>query len=103
FQLQAGSPDYFATMATRIVRGRGITAEDRADAPRVAVVSEAMAKALWKRADPIGKCIRVQRDTMPCTTVVGVAENTKARSITGDGEFMYYLPMEQYIATFGKP
>ena len=30
FTLQAGSPSFFATMGTRIVRGRGITAEDRA-------------------------------------------------------------------------
>jgi putative ABC transport system permease protein len=103
FQLQAGSPEYFATTGTRIIRGRGITADDRANAPRVAVVSAAMAKALWKNADPIGRCIRIQRDTMPCTTVVGVAEDTKARSITGEGEFMYYLPMEQFVATLGEP
>jgi ABC-type antimicrobial peptide transport system permease subunit len=40
---------------------------------------------------------------MPCTTVVGVAENAKARSITADDEYMYYLPMDQYIASFGEP
>jgi putative ABC transport system permease protein len=62
-----------------------------------------MAKVLWKGDNPLGKCIRIDGDTVPCTTVVGVAENIKARSITGDGEFMYYLPIDQFIATIGPP
>ena len=61
-----------------------------------------MAKVLWKAENPIGKCFRIGR-TAPCTTVVGIAENTKARNITGDAEFMYYLPMAQYLATLGEP
>jgi putative ABC transport system permease protein len=103
FQLQAGSPDYFVTTGTRILRGRAFTADDGPGTPLVAVVSEAMGKALWKDDDPLGKCFRVGSDTMPCTTVIGVAENTKARNITGSGEFMYYLPMAQYLATLGEP
>jgi hypothetical protein len=79
---------------------RGFTAEDRANAPAVIVVSDAMGKALWRGADPLGKCIRFTSDTMPCTTVIGVAENTHARSMTGNGELAYYLPMEQYLAMF---
>jgi putative ABC transport system permease protein len=103
FQLQAGSPDYFATTGTRILRGRGYTADDRAGRPLVAIVSEAMAKALWKDENALGKCFHIGSDTMPCTTVIGIAENTKARNITGDGEFMYYLPMAQYLVTLGQP
>ena len=40
---------------------------------------------------------------MPCTTVVGVAENIRARTLTGSPEFEYYLPIDQYIAAFGQP
>jgi putative ABC transport system permease protein len=101
FELQAGSPEYFSTTGTRILRGRGITADDRADGPRVVVVSEAMGKVLWKGADPIGKCIRIGRDTMPCTTVVGIAENTRTRGLTGESEFAYYMPIAQYQVVFG--
>jgi predicted permease len=103
FTLQAGSPEYFATLGTRIVRGRGLSADDRANAPYVVVVSEAMAKALWPNQEPIRKCIRISSDTLPCTTVVGVAENIKVRQIAGDPEFMYYLPFEQYLAELGPP
>lgn len=104
FLMQASSPEYFTTLGTRILRGRGLSAEDRANAPRVAVVSEAMAKVLWKADDPIGKCFRIESDTVPCTTVVGVAENIRTTDITAPvGEFMYYVPMPQYLATIGSP
>jgi putative ABC transport system permease protein len=103
FSLQAGTAEYFATMRTRVLRGRGIQAEDRAESPRVTVVSAAMAKALWGQTSPIGQCLHIGQESGPCTTVVGVAENTRTRSITGENEFMYYLPMSQYRAAFGAP
>ena len=103
FMLQAGSTDYFATVGTRILRGRGFTADDKADAPPIAVVSEAMAKVLWPNADPIGKCFRISNDTMPCTAVVGVAENITSRELSSTGDFTYYLPMAQYTASFNAP
>lgn len=99
--LQAGSSDYFATIGTRIVRGRGLAASDRAGAPPVIVVSASMARALWGTQDPIGKCIRVGGDTMPCRTVVGVAENIKAHDLNGAPELAYYLSVEQRAVLFG--
>jgi predicted permease len=96
FSLQAGSPDYFATMGTRILRGRGIERTDVATAPRVAVVSEAMAQALWPGREAIGQCFRIRSDTVPCTTIVGIAENVRMHSLTATPEFTYYLPEVQY-------
>ena len=37
-----------------------------------------MARALWPQQDAIGKCFRRRSDTVPCTTVVGVAEDLAA-------------------------
>ena len=96
FNLNAVSPDYFATMGTRIVRGRGFTDADGAAAPRAMVVSESMAKVLWPGRDAIGQCIRVTADTMPCTYVVGIAENIKDHSLSDDPGFYYYLPAAQF-------
>jgi predicted permease len=96
FTLQAGSPEYFATVGTRILRGRGITTEDRANAPRVAVVSESMAKLLWPGKDAIGQCMRVEADTMPCTTIVGIAENIRSRDIVDDPGTHYYMSVDQF-------
>ena len=65
FTWQEGTPDYFATMGTRILRGRPFGAEDRAGAPLVAVVSEGMANVLFAGKDALGQCLRVGADTMP--------------------------------------
>jgi putative ABC transport system permease protein len=96
FVLQAGTPDYFRTMGTRIVRGRSFDDRDRAGAARVVVVSQSMAKLLWPARDPIGQCIRIEADTAPCTTVVGVAEDLHMRSLKGQHEYTYYVPIAQY-------
>jgi putative ABC transport system permease protein len=95
FNLQAGTPGFFETMGTRIVRGRGITAEDQDHTPRVMVVGEAMAKKLWPGQDAIGKCVKVNADTMPCTSVVGVAEDVR-RSSLNEVDLHYYMPIAQF-------
>jgi predicted permease len=96
FTYQNATADYFQTMGTRIVRGRAFDATDRANTPRVVVVSEAMAERLWPGKDALGQCIRVGADTMPCTTVIGIAENAVQRSLVDDAHLHYYLPLEQY-------
>ncbi|HEY9519382.1 MAG TPA: ABC transporter permease, partial [Gemmatimonadales bacterium] len=96
FTYQSTTPDFFRTMNTRILRGRSFTAQDRKGTPRVGLVSEAMAQALWPGKDALGQCMRVGNDTVPCTTVIGIAENAVERSFSGEKGFMYYLPIAQY-------
>jgi predicted permease len=95
FTYQLGTSDYFRTMGTRIVKGRGFTEADRANAPPIVVVSESMAKVLWRGADPLGKCVKVA-DAQGCTTVVGVAEDAAHNTITDEQRYRYYLPIEQF-------
>jgi hypothetical protein len=52
FDLNAVSPDYFATMGTRILRGRGIERSDVAGARRVMVIGASMGRVLWPGQDP---------------------------------------------------
>ena len=110
FDLNAVSPEYFATMGTRILRGRGIQREDGANAPRVAVVSEAMARTLWPSKDALGQCLKIGtgggRETfdagaVSCTYVVGIAENIKSQSLGSDPGYYYYLPAAQFTPTHG--
>ncbi|HSL71514.1 MAG TPA: ABC transporter permease, partial [Longimicrobiales bacterium] len=102
FILQAGSTSYFETVGTRILRGRGFTDRDGAATAPIVVVNEAMAKALWPGQDPVGKRMRIGPDTMPFLTVVGVAEDMRGQRFTGDPEFWYYLPIDQYTARYGN-
>ena len=95
FVLQAGTPDYFATVGTRVLRGRAFDERDRLTSPPVVVVSQGMARTLWPGQEPLGKCIRIRLKTSPCTTVIGVAEDIRARSLSDAREHTYYLPAAQ--------
>ncbi|MEP7086564.1 MAG: ABC transporter permease [Gemmatimonadota bacterium] len=95
FNLQMATAEYFRTMGTRIVRGRGFDSTDGASSPRVAVVSEGMANALWPGQNALGKCIKFGGDTMPCTSVVGIAENIKANDLIEDNGLQYYRALRQ--------
>ena len=95
FTFQSSTPDYFKTLGTRVLRGRPFGAEDRAGTPRVVVISEGMAQVLWPGREALGQCMRIEADTMPCTTVIGIAEDAVQNSVTEEQRFRYYLPLEQ--------
>ena len=99
---QVSTPDYFRTMGTRILRGRGLEATDRAGAPDVAVISESMARDLWPGREALGACFRARSDTMPCITVVGVAEDMVQRDITAAQRYHYYLSLDQSTRSLGN-
>ena len=101
FYLNAVTPDYFATMGTRLLRGRGVADQDVAGAPRAMVVSEAMSRVLWPGRDALGQCVRVGDDTVPCTYVVGVAENVKSQDLDQDPGYFYYVSSDQFAPDNG--
>ena len=92
--LNAVRPGYFATMGTRLIRGRPFTdADDAPNAPGVAIVNETLARLVWPGRDPIGECIRVGADTMPCMTIVGIAENSRRQDWVEEEIFHVYMPL----------
>ena len=100
--VNAVTPEYFRTLGTRILRGRGFTAMDAASHARVMVVSEAMARIVWRGRDPIGQCVKFDSDSLPCTTIVGIAENTKRNGVVDDNEVLqYYVQLQHAPATMG--
>jgi putative ABC transport system permease protein len=101
FMLNPVSPSYFETFGTRLLRGRGIEASDVEGGPKVMVVSQKMGQVLWPGRDPIGQCVRMNADTMPCHRVVGIAEDIKAGSLRPDSNFYYYIPATQFSPQTG--
>jgi predicted permease len=95
----AVSGDYFATTGIRVVRGRPITDADAFGAPRVALVNEAMARRIWKGADPIGRCIRIGSDTAPCSEIVGVVRNIVNNDLREKPVMQYYFAIAQKQST----
>jgi len=72
---QSVSAQFLTAMRIPMLRGRAITESDGAEAPRVVVISETLAKRYFGNTDPIGKRIRLghKKADLPWMTVVGVA------------------------------
>ena len=97
FATNAVGVDYFRVAGTRLTRGRALATEDRAGASLVVVLSESAASALWPGKDPLGRCVRIVADTMPCATVVGVAEDVvqNDRQLGVVPRYQLYVSSEQ--------
>jgi len=83
---------YFSTLGLRVVEGRPLTAADVSAEGRVAVLSEAMARAYWPGERAVDRCILLRGDST-CTTVVGVAEDAKEGLQPADPRFLVYVPL----------
>jgi putative ABC transport system permease protein len=95
--LESVTPEYFRAIGMPIVRGRSFAETDTDRAPRVAIVSENLARRLWPGQDAIDKRL-LPLGTQPdeqrrpaWATVVGVAHNARYRGLT-DQRFDLYLP-----------
>jgi predicted permease len=102
------SPGYFYTLGIPVLKGRTFTDHDDAQAPKVAVVNEALARRLWPAEDPIGKQFPPPRGNM---TVVGVVGNTRHEGLSQETEAEFYVPylqspcdsMQLAVRTAGDP
>jgi predicted permease len=93
--ISAVDAGYFETVGTRVIDGRPFTSEDREGAPRVVIVNQSMARLYWPGERAIGKCLRIGRNNPPCSTVVGVAVNTRRTEIVEGESLLYYIPIDQ--------
>jgi len=89
------TPGYFAAMHTPILRGRDFTEGDDERGPRVLIVSEGLARALWPGQNPLGKRIRLDSvpaatpETEAWSTVVGVVGDIRYRGLTDERPDLY--------------
>ncbi|MGH9477088.1 MAG: ADOP family duplicated permease [Terriglobales bacterium] len=67
---------FFSSLHVGLLRGRSFTAGDRASAPLVAVVSQALARARWPSRSAVGERVRLGSGG-PWLTVVGVAADAE--------------------------
>ena len=100
----AVSPNYFAVMRIPLQRGRDFDDHDGADAPYVAIISEAMARKYFANEDPIGQYLRF--DFVPNERprqIVGVVGDTLAGPLQTSSSPAVYVPHLQQGPTFAGP
>jgi putative ABC transport system permease protein len=100
---RAVGADYFRTIGTPLVRGRGLGDSDVAGAPPVAVVNEQFVHQFFHDADPLGREVAIKGVHAPIAsgtvTVVGVAADVKEAGMNEVPFADIYLPFAQRPAT----
>jgi predicted permease len=93
----ATMPGLFEAYDLPIARGRGFTDRDDAAAPRVAVISERLARTLFQSIDVAGRSVVIDRPRSdPETlTIVGVSRNPDGTPRTMRGDSYVFVPWAQ--------
>jgi len=90
------SPEYFAVMGIPRLAGRVFDRRDRADAPRVAVVSRTLARRIFPGEDPVGKRVRFGVMSAPeVREIVGVVGDVRPTAYDSDPRPEIYVPHAQ--------
>jgi len=94
---QRVGPDYFRTIGTPLVRGRGFSAEDAPNTPAVAIINETLAHRFFPNEDPIGKRLRIGNpESNPLRReIIGVVKDTMLRSLGEEPMAVTYRPLAQ--------
>jgi macrolide transport system ATP-binding/permease protein len=94
-----GNAEYFDSVGTHVLMGRGFTTRDTSTSPAVAVVNQSFVKRFFKPGEnPIGRRFGSPgAQSSGDFEIVGVVEDTAYNSATWKNHHMYFLPMTQRI------
>ena len=102
-----GTSEYFDSVGTHVVMGRGFTLQDTANAKPVAVVNQEFVKQFFGTRNPIGHSFghsgpgEAGKDG--AHEIVGVVEDTTYTSIYWKNHDMYFLPLTQRAGIANDP
>jgi putative ABC transport system permease protein len=77
------SPSYFSTLEIPVLKGRGLSKDDRNTSPHVAVISQAMARHYFPEGNPIGKHLQI-RKILPFNRGLGETTSWEIVGVVGD-------------------
>lgn len=89
------APNFFETLNIPVLRGRDFNQQDRDGGAKVGIINETMARRYWPNMDPLGKRFSVSGREGPYIEVVGVAQDSKYRTLGEAPRPFLYLPLFQ--------
>jgi predicted permease len=88
--------DYFRALGIPLRAGRVPALTDDASAPKVAVVNEATARALWPSQTALGRQFQLVRGIGDPITVIGIVADAKSHSLLDEAVPYVYIPALQH-------
>jgi macrolide transport system ATP-binding/permease protein len=100
-----GNAEYFDSVGTHVLMGRGFTPQDLLAAPAVTVVNKEFVKQFFKQGEnPIGHRIGSPGpDSSGAYEIVGVVDDTTYTAVQWKDHAMYFVPITQRPAHSKEP
>jgi macrolide transport system ATP-binding/permease protein len=96
--------DYFDSVGTRVVMGRGFAETDTSSSPTIAVVNQSFVKKFFDGENPIGHHFGTRGPGSAVDfEIVGVVEDTVYTSVRWKNHCMFFAPMTQHPASWQDP
>ncbi|HEX6162607.1 MAG TPA: ABC transporter permease [Vicinamibacterales bacterium] len=95
---RAVTPDYLGVLGVPLKRGRLIEPRDRAGAPPVVVINEAMARQYFEGLDPIGQRMQIGTEPDPdfaTMEIIGIVGDVK-QSFDAGSKAEFFVPYAQF-------
>jgi putative ABC transport system permease protein len=95
------SPDYFRTMKTPMIEGRGFTEQDNDQSSRVIIINQALARENFANEDPLGKRINfggIENNGQPVWwEIIGVAADVRSLELREEASPDLYFTYRQDV------
>jgi len=98
--INAVSPEYFATLRSPILAGRTFNTSDTSGSPLVGVINETMARRFFGNENPIGQYVYTDPDpgkTAALIQIIGIVVDAKYRTLRETTPPTMYFPVAQLV------
>jgi len=86
------SADYFKAIGLSFISGAPYS-DETGSATNAIVVNETLVRSYWPDRNPIGQCIRLQKQDSPCLVVAGVVKDAIYQRLIEEPTPQLYLPL----------
>lgn len=91
------APGAFDALGIPILQGRDFHDDDRADAPSVVIVNQALARAAFAGRDPLGRVLVAGFDSQAPMRIVGVVGDVRQYGPDREPQPEIYMPYQQHF------
>ena len=99
-QYMSVTPGYLSLFRIPVLRGRDFTENDKAGAPNVVLINEALASKCWPNDDPIGKQIKDGNEVGGIETIIGIVADFHDSGLGQPADPMLIVPIPQVTDTY---
>lgn len=99
-QWMSVTPGYLRLFRIPVLRGRDFTENDKAGAPNVVLINQALASKYWPNEDPIGQKIRDGNEVAGIESIVGIVADSHNSGLAKPADPMMMIPIAQVTDSY---